>query len=235
MDIRLSEYLLSHFKEILSDLCGDDKKIQDTNYSEKLMFYIKHRFIMKSDDRILKAFEKWLEIERLIEADRYFRIIVMKSFLPTFDKGLEGYCSLLEVIFGEKHFKFELEDFLSGYPSLVSSGEIVQSYNIYSLIHVYSKYLTDVHKNLYGPVWPENAKNSIDDCLLRLTDRELLVIKKFFGLGCKELRFYEIVNELNISHSRLSQIFEKALRKLAKKIILDDLRCLWFTLQVPIK
>ena len=62
----------------------------------------------------------------------------------------------------------------------------------------------------------ESLSTEIDRALQILTPREREIIKSFFGIGCQEMTLEEIGERLDLTRERVSQIKEKAIRKLKK-------------------
>ena len=59
---------------------------------------------------------------------------------------------------------------------------------------------------------------NIEEALERLTPRESEVIRFYFGLdGSESLTFEEIGEMMNLTHARIRQIREKALKKLRRR------------------
>lgn len=57
-----------------------------------------------------------------------------------------------------------------------------------------------------------------EDALNRLCDREKVILKMFFGIGCEEMTLVEIGNKFNLTGERTRQIKEKAIRKLKSQM-----------------
>ena len=62
----------------------------------------------------------------------------------------------------------------------------------------------------------ESLSTEIERALQILTPREREIIKSFFGIGCQEMTLEEIGERLDLTRERVSQIKEKAIRKLKK-------------------
>ena len=62
----------------------------------------------------------------------------------------------------------------------------------------------------------ESLAQEIERSLLTLPDRERLIIKHYFGIGCKQRTLEEIGMEHGLTRERVRQIKEKAIRKLRK-------------------
>lgn len=60
----------------------------------------------------------------------------------------------------------------------------------------------------------ESLSIEVDRALQALTPREAYILRKFFGIGTPEKTLEEIGNELQLTHERVRQIKEKAIRKL---------------------
>ena len=54
----------------------------------------------------------------------------------------------------------------------------------------------------------------IDRALSTLTDRERVIIKSSFGIGCQEMSLEEIGEKFNLTRERVRQIREKAIKRL---------------------
>lgn len=83
--------------------------------------------------------------------------------------------------------------------------------------------------NFYGVLFGEDGKafanKNIDDVKENVTkyfeamessmpEKELFIIKKFYGIGCEAMTIDEIANELNISRENVIDIKGQALRML---------------------
>ncbi len=60
----------------------------------------------------------------------------------------------------------------------------------------------------------ESLSNEIERTLCTLSEREHLIVKKFFGLGIPEMTLEEIGDEFGLTRERVRQIKEKAIRRL---------------------
>ena len=60
----------------------------------------------------------------------------------------------------------------------------------------------------------ESLAKEIDRALRQLQEREREILKKFFGIGCREMTLEEIANEFDLTRERVRQIKEKAIRRL---------------------
>lgn len=54
----------------------------------------------------------------------------------------------------------------------------------------------------------------IEDVLESLHEREREILKKFYGIGCKEMDLEEIGENFDLTRERVRQIKEKAIRRL---------------------
>jgi len=71
----------------------------------------------------------------------------------------------------------------------------------------------------------DSLKNAIDNILTMLSDKERDVIKLRFGLGGGEPRILEDVGQLmSVTRERVRQIQEKALKKIRKFKLSDELK-----------
>lgn len=61
----------------------------------------------------------------------------------------------------------------------------------------------------------ESLSIEVDRALQALAPREAYILRKFFGIGTQEKTLEEIGNELQLTHERVRQIKEKAIRKLS--------------------
>ena len=68
--------------------------------------------------------------------------------------------------------------------------------------------------NTDGTLMYESLSREIDRALATLTERESDIIKMFFGIGCQEVTLEEIGDKFGLTRERVSQIKEKAIRRL---------------------
>ena len=60
----------------------------------------------------------------------------------------------------------------------------------------------------------ESLKQEIERTLNTLPDKESKVIRRFYGIGCKQMSLEEIGEKFNLTRERVRQIKEKAIRRL---------------------
>lgn len=73
-------------------------------------------------------------------------------------------------------------------------------------------------------VMKESLATDIDRALATLPQREAIVLKKCFGIGCQEMSLEEIAEDLDLTRERVRQIREKAVRKLRKSAVMIGLK-----------
>ena len=60
----------------------------------------------------------------------------------------------------------------------------------------------------------ESLSKEIERALSTLTEREGEIIRRFFGIGCREMTLEEIGDQFGLTRERVRQIKEKAIRRL---------------------
>lgn len=73
-------------------------------------------------------------------------------------------------------------------------------------------------------VMKESLSTDIERALATLPQREAIVLKKCFGIGCQEMSLEEIAEDLDLTRERVRQIREKAVRKLRKSAVMIGLK-----------
>ena len=68
-------------------------------------------------------------------------------------------------------------------------------------------------------VYSEAIETAIEFALLSLSERESLVVNRFFGLDCEHETMAEIAEDMNLKRERVRQIRNRAIRRLKKNYI----------------
>jgi len=183
------------------------------------------------DNKIKLILEEYLGVEEIVKdfeiLDKIFKILAC----PKAGKPDEKYVRLITYIFDFMDLKkiFAEDVWKKSLKAYAEADEDTLLRSVDDLKNDFLKKWSDSLRHKVGAIWSEGkATEVVNEVFTTLTKREVLILKKLFGIDYKKYSLVAIANEMNLTRQRVKQIVSKAISKLGGSLELKKLKGLYW-------